>query len=154
MLRISADGACITALHFCNNEEDMQQAAAVAVDATSVLQQCVNQLMEYFQGQRTVFNIPVQQGGTAFQQRVWAELLNIPYGKNISYLTMARRLGDPNVIRAAASANGKNNIAIIVPCHRVIGSNNELTGYGGGLWRKKLLLDLEAKYTHGVQTLF
>jgi methylated-DNA-[protein]-cysteine S-methyltransferase len=70
------------------------------------------------------------------------------------YLTLAHRLGDPKVIRAAASTNGKNNIAIIVPCHRVIGSNNELVGYGGGLWRKKLLLDLEAKYTHGVQTLF
>ena len=96
----------------------------------------------------------MQQDGTIFQQRVWSELLAIPYGKTISYLTLAKRLGDPKAIRAAASTNGKNNIAIIVPCHRVIGSNNDLVGYAGGLWRKRWLLEMETKITYGVQTLF
>lgn len=119
-----------------------------------VLHQCLDQLIAYFQGQLKAFEVPVYQDGTTFQQSVWNELLNIPYGKTISYLLLAKRLGDPKVIRAAASTNGKNNIAIIVPCHRVIGSNNELVGYGGGLWRKKWLLEHEKKFTYGVQTLF
>lgn len=81
-------------------------------------------------------------------------MLNINYGRTISYLELSRRLGDVKAIRAAASANGKNNIVIVVPCHRVIGSKNDLVGYGGGLWRKKWLLDLENKIANGVQTLF
>lgn len=116
--------------------------------------QCIEQLIEYFQGQRRLFEVPVNQEGTAFQQKVWYELMNIRFGITISYLELATRLGDPKSIRAAASANGKNNIAIIVPCHRVIGSNNELVGYMAGKWRKKWLLDLERKVAHGVQTLF
>jgi methylated-DNA-[protein]-cysteine S-methyltransferase len=98
--------------------------------------------------------LPIHQEGTDFQQKVWHELMNIPFGKTISYQEMSRRLGDPKVIRAAASANGKNHVSIIVPCHRVIGSNRELVGYGGGLWRKKWLLEHENKIAHGVQTLF
>jgi methylated-DNA-[protein]-cysteine S-methyltransferase len=100
MLRIRAEGPCITELHFCNDKEDVQKEAAG--EATGVLQQCVNELMEYFQGQRRVFDIPVQQEGTVFRQRVWGELLNIPYGKTISYLTLAHRLGDPKVSYAGA----------------------------------------------------
>ena len=118
------------------------------------MQQCIEELIEYFQNRRKIFDVPVYQEGTTFQQKVWNELLNIPFGKTISYLTLAKRLGDPKVIRAAASTNGKNKIAIIVPCHRVIGSNNDLVGYGGGLWRKKFLLDMETKLIYGVQTLF
>jgi methylated-DNA-[protein]-cysteine S-methyltransferase len=116
--------------------------------------QAVEQLIEYFHGQRRIFELPISQKGTPFQQKVWAELMNIPYGKTLSYLEMAHRLGDPKVIRAAAAANGQNNVAIIVPCHRVIGSNNTLVGYAGGLPRKKYLLQLENKTAHGVQTLF
>ena len=116
--------------------------------------QAVEQLIEYFHGQRRFFELPISQQGTPFQQKVWAELMNIPYGKTITYLEMAHRLGDPKVIRAAAAANGQNNVAIIVPCHRVIGSNNQLVGYAGGLPRKKWLLQLENKIAHGVQTLF
>ncbi len=81
-------------------------------------------------------------------------LSQIPFGKTISYLDLARRTGDTKATRAVANANGRNNIAIIIPCHRVIGSTGELTGYAGGLWRKKWLLELEAKVAHGVQTLF
>ena len=150
-LRISCNETCITEVHFLNKDEPITATEQVA---PPVLQQCLEELIEYFQGQRKKFEVPVYQEGTSFQQRVWNELLNIPFGKTISYLTLAKRLGDPKVIRAAASTNGKNHIAIIVPCHRVIGSNNDLVGYGGGLWRKKWLLDMETKITYGVQTLF
>jgi len=116
--------------------------------------QCIEQLIQYFHGERRVFELPIHQPGTAFQQEVWNELMTIPFGKTISYLELARKTGDTKATRAVASANGKNNVAIIVPCHRVIGSNRELVGYGGGLWRKKWLLEHEAKVAHGVQTLF
>ena len=119
-----------------------------------LLIQCVEQLIQYFNGQRRQFDLPLNQPGTSFQKGVWNELASIPFGKTISYMELARRTGDTKATRAVANANGKNNIAIIVPCHRVIGSNKELVGYGGGLWRKKWLLNLEAKVAHGVQTLF
>lgn len=107
------------------------------------LQDAVSQLQEYFDGQRTSFNLILNPSGTDFQKKVWDELLKIPFGKTVSYLDIAKRLGDPKTIRAAASANGKNPLWIIVPCHRVIGSDGSLTGYAGGLWRKKWLLDHE-----------
>ena len=116
--------------------------------------QCIEQLIQYFQGERRVFDLPINQEGTSFQKQVWNELMVIPYGKTISYLELAIRCGDPKATRAVANANGKNNVAIIVPCHRVIGSDKSLVGYGGGLWRKKWLLELEMKVAHGVQTLF
>ena len=116
--------------------------------------QCIEQFIQYFHGERRIFEFPVHQEGTAFQKRVWNELIGIPYGKTISYLELSRRLGDTKAIRAAASANGKNNIAIVVPCHRVIGSKNDLVGYAGGIWRKKWLLQHEAKIMYGIQTLF
>jgi methylated-DNA-[protein]-cysteine S-methyltransferase len=153
-IQISCNDTCITQVHFLHKDEVATAGDDVQTGAPPVLQQCLDQLIEYFQGQRKNFEIPVYQEGTGFQQRVWNELLNIPFGKTISYLTLAKRLGDPKAIRAAAATNGKNNIAIIVPCHRVIGSNNDLVGYGSGLWRKKWLLDMETKITWGVQTLF
>ncbi|MFM2145381.1 MAG: hypothetical protein RL732_217 [Bacteroidota bacterium] len=116
--------------------------------------QAIETLIHYFNGQLRSFELPIHQEGTAFQQEVWQSLLDIPYGKTITYLELAKRIGDTKSIRAAASANGKNNIAIIVPCHRVIGSKNDLVGYSGGLWRKKWLLELENKIANGVQTLF
>ena len=119
-----------------------------------LLIQCVEQLIQYFNGERRKFELPVHQPGTAFQQEVWNELTSIPYGKTISYPELARRTGDSKATRAVANANGKNNAAIIVPCHRVIGSNRELVGYAGGLWRKKWLLEHEAKVAYGIQTLF
>lgn len=121
---------------------------------TPILSQCVEELIEYFNGKRLVFDIPVHQKGTEFQTKVWNELINIHFGKTISYLSLAKRLGDPNCIRAAAASNGKNHICIIVPCHRVVGSNQSLVGYAGGLWRKRWLLAHENKIANGVQTLF
>lgn len=115
---------------------------------------CVEQLIQYFNGQRRVFELPLNQTGTPFQQEVWNLLVTIPFGKTISYLDLARKTGDSKATRAVANANGRNNIAIIVPCHRVIGSNKDLVGYAGGLWRKKWLLEHEMKVAYGVQTLF
>lgn len=101
------------------------------------------QLDSYFRGSLQTFNVPHLPRGTEFQRRVWKELEFIPYGKTISYLELAKRLGDPKCIRAAGRANGANPICILIPCHRVIGSDGSLTGYGGGLSRKQLLLELE-----------
>ena len=105
-----------------------------------VLKETIAQLDEYFSHKRETFDIPLLMAGTEFQQTVWGELLNIPYGTTISYATLARRIGNPKAVRAVARANGANPISILVPCHRVIGSDNTLTGYGGGLDKKEFLL--------------
>ena len=107
------------------------------------LKKAVKQLQEYFEGKRDRFDLVLNPEGTDFQKKVWKELLKIPFGKTSSYLDIAKRLGDPKSIRAAASANGKNPLWIVIPCHRVVGSDGSLTGYAGGLWRKKWLLDHE-----------
>ncbi len=107
------------------------------------LKECVAQLDEYFKGSRQQFQIKLKPEGTVFQKRVWNELTKIPYGKTISYLELTKKLGDVKAIRAVANANGKNPVWIIIPCHRVIGSDGSLTGYAGGLHRKKWLLDHE-----------
>lgn len=107
------------------------------------LQEAVSQLQEYFEGKRKDFDFKLNPKGTDFQQKVWQELLNIPFGKTMSYLDLSKKLGDVKAIRAVASANGKNPLWIVVPCHRVIGTDGSLTGYAGGLWRKKWLLEHE-----------
>jgi AraC family transcriptional regulator of adaptative response/methylated-DNA-[protein]-cysteine methyltransferase len=106
-----------------------------------------NQLNEYFAGKRKQFNLPLVLSGTTFQEKVWSALLDIPYGQTRSYKQQAQAIGQLKAVRAVARANGDNRIAIIVPCHRVIGSNGELVGYGGGLSRKQFLLNLEADHT-------
>jgi methylated-DNA-[protein]-cysteine S-methyltransferase len=104
----------------------------------------IRQLEEYFDGTRREFDIPLALHGNAFELRVWSALQQIPYGETVSYGEIARRIGDPTAPRAVGLANGRNPVALIVPCHRVIGANGSLTGYGGGLERKRFLLDLEA----------
>ncbi|MDO6674323.1 methylated-DNA--[protein]-cysteine S-methyltransferase [Tenacibaculum sp. 1_MG-2023] len=116
------------------------------------LQECVTQVDEYFAGTRTAFDLKLNPKGTVFQQSVWDELLNIPFGRTRSYLEQTKRLGDVKAIRAVASANGKNPIWIVIPCHRVVGSDGSLTGYAGGVWRKKWLLEHESGAKQ--QTLF
>ena len=108
------------------------------------LEDAVYQLNEYFEGKRTQFSLILNPEGTDFQKKVWQALEQIPYGKTISYLELSKTLGDPKAIRAVAAANGKNPLWIIVPCHRVIGSDGSLTGYAGGLHRKKWLLEHES----------
>lgn len=109
----------------------------------SKLKEAVLQLQEYFEGKRTHFTFLLHPSGTEFQKKVWQELLKIPFGKTCSYIELAKKLGDVKAIRAVASANGKNPLWIVIPCHRVIGADGSLTGYAGGLWRKKWLLEHE-----------
>lgn len=107
------------------------------------LQNCQIQLEEYLAGTRKTFDLPLAPHGSIFQHSVWTQLQTIPYGKTASYLQIAKGLGDKNAVRAVGSANGSNPIAIIIPCHRVIGSDGSLTGYASGLWRKRWLLEHE-----------
>ncbi len=113
-----------------------------------------HQLKEYFSGRLKEFTFTVQQEGTIFQKYVWNELDKIPYGKIVSYKTIAYKMGDTNKSRAVGNSTSKNAIAIVVPCHRVIGESGKLVGYVGGLWRKKWLLEMENKIKNGVQSLF
>lgn len=108
-----------------------------------LLDKIEKQILEYFSGNRTEFDIPLDFPGSPFQVKVWQTLLKIPYGSTRSYMDQAKEIGNPKAIRAVAAANGQNRIAIVIPCHRIIGSDGSLTGYGGGIWRKKYLLDLE-----------
>lgn len=114
----------------------------------------VEQLEEYFAGERTAFDFPLELVGTAFQRRVWAALQTIPYGETRSYGDIARQIGAPGAFRAVGLANGHNPVGIVVPCHRVIGANGSLTGYGGGIDRKRTLLEMEKSRTSPIATLF
>jgi methylated-DNA-[protein]-cysteine S-methyltransferase len=157
ILEIRTSGDLLNAVHFINswkgpvideNKIHCEEAPGPAAE------KCISQLKEYFEGSRKVFDIQLQQDGTPFQQKVWKALLDIPYGKTTSYLQLSKNIGDPKAIRAVGTTNGKNAISIIVPCHRVIGSDGSLTGYGGDLWRKQWLLDHENKYANGLLKLF
>ena len=152
-IRITADDFAINEVHFL--EEAELSSMQMEQDPTHpLLRKCQKELSAFFDGSLTEFTVPVRQDGTEFQQNVWDELLKIPYGKTISYLDLSKRIGDVKAIRAVGTSNGKNKIAIIVPCHRVIGKNGSLTGYAGGLGRKQWLLEHEMKVMHGVLTLF
>lgn len=137
-LLLTTDGTGLTGLHFpphdVDSSWDHDDAAFTDV---------IGQLDEYFAGSRTEFDIPLHPTGTPFQLKVWEQLRAIPYGETISYGALARRVSSPNASRAVGLANGRNPIAIIIPCHRVIGADGSLTGYGGGLDRKRFLLGLE-----------
>lgn len=138
--KISGDVDGIQSVTILNSEEKTTDIIPIE------LEDCVIQLNEYFEGTRKQFNLKLNPQGTDFQKKVWDELEQIPYGKTRSYLELSKQLGDVKAIRAVANANGKNPLWIIVPCHRVIGSDGSLTGYAGGLHRKKWLLDLENPY--------
>lgn len=152
-IKITADEHCITELIFLE-EADLFEIYEPDENLPAVMHQCVDELIEYFAGKRRSFTVPINQTGTDFQQKVWKELYEIPYGKTISYADLAKQLGDPKCIRAAAAANGKNKIAIIVPCHRIIGTDQSLVGYAWGKARKRWLLQHEFRLALGVQTLF
>ncbi|MCP5062939.1 MAG: methylated-DNA--[protein]-cysteine S-methyltransferase [Ignavibacteriae bacterium] len=141
-IKLTADDNAVNSILFVFNDTEMEEE-----NINSVLTQCKKELSEYFAGKRKEFDVPIQQVGTEFQQRVWSELVKISYGKTVSYNHIAIALGDKKSVRVVGSSNGKNQISIIVPCHRVIGSDGSLTGYAGGLWRKKWLLNHEGKYS-------
>lgn len=130
----------------------IDDALETSTEIPENLKDCVQQLDEYFNGSRKEFTLKLNPQGTDFQKRVWKELLMVSYGKTRTYLEQSKQLGDVKAIRAVASANGKNPIWIIIPCHRIIGSNGSLTGYVGGIWRKKWLLAHENPSTQ--QSLF
>lgn len=145
---IEGDAAGIAKITVLDDKAESIQADMVP----EALQEAVNQLIEYFNGNRTAFTFKLNPRGTDFQKKVWQALLEIPFGKTTSYQELAVKLGDVKAIRAVAAANGKNPLWIVVPCHRVIGSDGSLTGYAGGLWRKKWLLEHE--YPPVQQSLF
>lgn len=120
--------------------------AILVLGENRLFKQLRDQMNEYFEGERYSFDLPLHTPGSLFQQSVWKQLQTIPYGETRSYKEQATAIGKPEAVRAVANANGMNRIAILIPCHRVIGSDGKLTGYGGGLWRKKHLLDLERRY--------
>lgn len=135
--KISGDRDGIKSVVVLSSEEP------TSTEIPEELEDCVSQLKEYFEGERTSFNLKLNPDGTDFQKKVWKELNKISFGKTISYLELAKRMGDVNTIRAVAAANGKNPLWIITPCHRVIGSDGSLVGYAGGLSRKAWLLNHE-----------
>lgn len=124
---------------------DDSDHAVTHTPENDILREAITQLDEYFAGKRMVFDFAMQPDGTPFQQDVWRNLLNIPYGQTMSYAGLSKQMNNPLAIRAIAAANGQNPLWVVVPCHRVIGSDGSLTGYAGGLWRKQWLLEHEAK---------
>ena len=150
---IKANEQSISSIAFVE-EQDMSNLSLELPESNAIIHQCIDELMEYFSGQRTSFTVPIHQEGTEFQQKVWKELYEVPFGKTLSYGELAKKLGDPKSVRAAAAANGKNKIAILIPCHRIIGADQSLVGYAWGKFRKKWLLQHEFRLALGVQTLF
>ena len=144
--KIVGDKDGITHVSILDNSENTSDSIPES------LLECVTQLKAYFNNQLKSFDLKLNPEGTDFQKKVWKQLSKIPYGKTISYLDLAKQLGDAKTIRAAASANGKNPLWIIVPCHRIIGTDGSLTGYAGGLHRKQWLLNHESEYKQ--QSLF
>jgi methylated-DNA-[protein]-cysteine S-methyltransferase len=144
--KIIGDDHGITSVSILDTKQELSSVVP------EILLECVTQLKAYFKNERKTFDLKLNPEGTLFQKKVWKQLETIPYGKAISYLELSKQLGDVKVIRAAANANGKNPLWIIVPCHRVIGSDGSLTGYAGGLHRKQWLLNHESEYKQ--QSLF
>lgn len=143
-IELCADNQGLVSVLFVNTFK--RKLVKHEIKTQPLLTEVENQLNAYFNKSLNTFDLPLSFIGTDFQQRVWKELIQIPFGKTITYLELAKRLGDEKCIRAAASANGKNPISIIVPCHRVIGSNGQLVGYSGNIERKSFLLNHEGSY--------
>jgi len=141
-IKITANDKAVTSVHF------VEKGGKIKFEKpNTVTRQCKKQLKEYFAGRRKKFELPLELDGTEFQKQVWKELLNIPFGKTASYGEIAKRIKNEKAVRAVGGANNKNKIAIIIPCHRVIGADGKLTGYAGGMWRKEWLLKHEAEYS-------
>jgi methylated-DNA-[protein]-cysteine S-methyltransferase len=152
LLEIIGTAQTIKSVEFIEPEQ-MVESQPLS-DSSAAGKACLAQLDEYFRGERREFSLNLDPTGTEFQKSVWQELLKIPYGKTVSYLNIAQALNNEKAIRAVGAANGQNPIVIIVPCHRVIGSDGKLTGYGGGLWRKEWLLKHEGVLASTQLTLF
>jgi methylated-DNA-[protein]-cysteine S-methyltransferase len=143
LIEIRADDKYVTSIRLIKSSDEIVEEKD-SEKLLSHIRQCISELDEYFAGVRRDFTIPIRQNGTDFQQKVWQQLLKIPYGTTISYIELARRLGNSKLTRAVGGANHRNKLWIVVPCHRVIGADGSLTGYGGGLECKQWLLQHEA----------
>jgi methylated-DNA-[protein]-cysteine S-methyltransferase len=148
VLTLTGEDGHLTGLHMAD-QRHAPTGSDQWVRDDAAFDDVLGQLDAYFSGRITDFDVPVRMGGTEFQRRVWDGLTQIPYGETWSYAQLAERVGNPRACRAVGLANGRNPVAIIVPCHRVIGANGTLTGYGGGLDRKRWLLDHEARHRPG-----
>jgi methylated-DNA-[protein]-cysteine S-methyltransferase len=142
-IELAANSEALLWIKFLETEKAIKPKQKIT--DTLLFKKANEQLDAYFNSTLEEFDLPLEIQGTEFQKTVWQKLLLIPFGKTISYLTLSKQIGDVKAIRAVASSNGKNRFCIIIPCHRVIGSNGSLTGYAGDLWRKKWLLDHESK---------
>lgn len=152
LVRVSGDekGVAIITCTDSSAQEITPEISSVSPIVEPV-QAAVQQLKDYFAGSREPFDFPINPSGTTFQQTVWQALLDVPFGTTQSYLALSRRIGDEKAIRAVAAANGRNPLWIVVPCHRIIGSDGSLTGYAGGLWRKQWLLEHEGAFAKSSQ---
>lgn len=146
-IKITGTSDSITSVSFA---DENQPSSSIP----PLLSECKSQLNEFFNGKRKRFNLPLEPEGTDFQKLVWKNLCTIPFGETISYAQLAKQLGDIKSLRAVGAANGRNPVAILIPCHRVIGADGKLVGYAGGLWRKQWLLELEERISKGVLRLF
>jgi methylated-DNA-[protein]-cysteine S-methyltransferase len=143
VLELQTTDDALTSIYFC--DDSSVTAMQGDLDSDPVLRETVDQLDAYFAGERTDFDLPLSPRGTEFQRRVWSALAEIPYAETWSYAELARHIGLPTAFRAVGAANGQNPLPIVIPCHRVVGANGKLVGYGGGMDRKRQLLELEAK---------
>jgi|ERR1019366_3084666 methylated-DNA-[protein]-cysteine S-methyltransferase len=147
IIQITGTEDFVTSVNFSDEESESPHVPDVLI-------QCKHELQEYFTGERKEFSIKTEPEGTIFQKNVWAELCKIKYGDTTSYIDIANKLKNPGAVRAVGAANGKNPVAVIIPCHRIIGENGKLTGYAGGLWRKQWLLEHEGNVSGKHTTLF
>ena len=147
-LLIAEENGAITEVSFmeADTRKKFHKTSTPAQPPTGVTAQCISELEAYFAGKLQDFTVPIAPSGTEFRKRVWAALTTIPYGQTISYKELAQRIGQPSAARAVGGANNHNPISIMVPCHRVIGANGALVGYGGGLENKRILLEHEMKH--------
>ncbi|WP_377268598.1 methylated-DNA--[protein]-cysteine S-methyltransferase [Peterkaempfera sp. SMS 1(5)a] len=152
-LTATAEGGALTGLYFPRHR-GMPSVESLGTRTDEGFEEVRRQLAEYFAGRRTRFELPLAPRGEEFQQRVWRLLREIPYGRTRSYGELAQELGDPSLARAVGAANGRNPLSVIVPCHRVVGADGRLTGYAGGLGRKRFLLELEAPVPAAAGRLF
>jgi methylated-DNA-[protein]-cysteine S-methyltransferase len=150
LLTLVADGDDLVGVYFANALLAADPPSGWVRDERRV-RPAIAQLAEYFAGQRTRFDLPLAPRGTPFQRAVWAALLEIPFGETSSYGQLARAIGKPSASRAVGAANGRNPLSIVIPCHRVIGADGSMTGYGGEISRKRVLLDLEARVRGGAR---
>lgn len=154
LIKIAGTAETLTEIAFLDAVSSPQLPDYALMDGNSPIARCATQLSEFFEGKRKTFDLPLGQTGTAFQQEVWRSLEKIPFGKTRSYMEIAKSINKPKAMQAVGAANGQNRLAIVVPCHRVIGAGGMLTGYAGGLWRKTWLLEHENRLTDRPGRLF